>query len=177
MQFADLRRGLESEYSVTDIAWLEDLAHQPSNTLYSQWLPHLQAVYKSNQRFVLLNFRPVDTAILKHVAQLIEYLDISPCFVLLVTDQVETAEWFRKQSNNIQVELVNYTVLHTLPDPAVTPQFNTNNAMCAHAWTGVHVWPNGETSPCCEYSGTITDATDQPYNIKTHDLSQSTHSA
>jgi len=176
MQFADLKYQLEEKYSVTDIAWLEDLACQASSTLYSRWAPHVHPVYKPNQRFVLLNFRSVESAVLKHVIKLVEYLDISPCFVLLVTDQIDTAEWFRHQVICIQVELVDYTVPHVLPINLATPQFNTNNIMCAHAWAGVHIWPNGETSPCCEYSGTILDQNHMAYNIKTHTLNQIMHS-
>lgn len=176
MQFADLKHQLDKQYSVTNITWLEDLACQPSSTLYSSWSPHLKSQYLPDQRFVLLNFDTVDCAVTKHVAWLIQYLDISPCFVLLITDQPQIAKWFQSQSNPIEVQQVTYKIPHQLPTGVVTPQFNVNNVMCAHAWAGIHVWPNGEVSPCCEYSGTVTSVDGQPYNIKTHALNQITNS-
>lgn len=176
MQFSDLKSALEKQYSVACITWLEDLTCQPSSTLYRSWQQHIQPEYAANQRFVLLNFRPISRAVVTHAIQLINRLDISPCFVLVVTDQIETAEWFQNQPNPVQVKLVNYVVPHSLPVDIVTPQFNNRNNMCAHAWTGVHIWPNGETSPCCEYSGTINDSGGQPYNIQTHSLDEIMHS-
>jgi MoaA/NifB/PqqE/SkfB family radical SAM enzyme len=176
MQFLDLKNTLEQQYSVACMTWLEDLECLASSTLYQCWAPHLQIAYNPNQRFILLNFRPVGQEVLDHVVKLIEYLDISPCFVLVVTNQTKIAKWFQGLTNPVQVELVNYVLPHFLPIYPVTPQFNTQNTMCAHAWTGVHIWPNGETSPCCEYTGTITDHNNQAYNIKTHTIHEIMHS-
>jgi MoaA/NifB/PqqE/SkfB family radical SAM enzyme len=176
MQFVDLKHTLEEQYSVACITWLEDLECQASSTLYRSWVTHLRPAYEPNHRFILLNFRPVGRKILKHVTQLIKQLDISPCFVLVITDQIDTAEWFQTQADPVQVKLVNYIVPHLLPTNKIIPQFNNRNIMCAHAWTGVHVWPNGETSPCCEYSGTINNSNSQPYNIQMHSIDEIMHS-
>ena len=176
MQFVDLKRTLEEQYSVACITWLEDLECQASSTLYCSWVTHLRPAYAPGQRFVLLNFRPVGREVVTHAIQLINRLDISPCFVLVITDQIETAEWFQHQKNPVQVKLVNYIVPHSVPTAIATPQFNNRNTMCAHAWTGIHVWPNGETSPCCEYSGTVTDLNNQSYNIQTHTIDEIMHS-
>ena len=170
MQFAELSHTLEQQHSVICMTWLEDLACQSSGTLYRRWAPHLKLAYDANQRFVLLNFRAVDMSVLSHVVWLIEYLDISPCFVLIVTNQAATAQWFDQHS--IPTQLVSYTVPHFLPVKTVAPKFNTDNRMCAHAWAGVHIWPNGETSPCCEYSGTVTDDAGQAYNIRSHSVQE-----
>lgn len=166
MQFDQLRRTLEQDYSVLDLAWLEDLACQTSGTLYRRWQPNLKNHYDSKERFVLLNFRPVDTEILSHVSWLTNYLDISPCFVLVVTNQSTTADWFLSQDNPVQVDLQSYTVPHFLPIQPVEPLFNTDNRMCAHAWTGLHVWPNGEVGPCCEYNATVPDVNIRSHSIK-----------
>ena len=170
MQLTELKHTLETDYSVLDMSWLEDLACQPSNTLYQRWAPHLRSAYDDDQRFVLLNFRPVDRALLEHVTWLIEYLDISPCFVLIVTNQPLIADWFDQAQ--AQTQLVSYVIPHFLPIRPVTPVFNTDNRMCAHAWTGVHVWPNGETGVCCDYREIICDNNGQPFNIKTHTIDE-----
>jgi MoaA/NifB/PqqE/SkfB family radical SAM enzyme len=170
MQFVELEHTLNQQYSVTCMTWLEDLACQPSNTLYLRWAPHLQAAYTPQQRFVLLNFRPVSQELLSHATQLIEYLDISPCFVLVVTNQSSVAQWFGQAQ--VEVQLVSYVMPHFLPIRPVKPVFNSDNRMCAHAWTGVHVWPNGETSVCCDYREIIADDNNQPFNIRTHTIDQ-----
>lgn len=157
MQFIQLEHTLQQKYSVTCLTWLEDLQCQASGTLYRRWLPHLAPAYSADQRFVLLNFRPVDQAVLEHVSWLIKYLDISPSFVLVVTNQQRTNDWFVQQANPVTVDLVDYVIPHFLPIRRVRPQFNTQNQMCAHAWTGLHVWPNGQVGPCCEYHDTVPD--------------------
>jgi sulfatase maturation enzyme AslB (radical SAM superfamily) len=172
MQFDHLVNTLEQQYSVPDMAWLEDLACQASSTLYRRWAPHLKPAYPTNVRFVLLNFAPVSESVLIHVSWLIEYLDISPCFVLVVTNQNATADWFNSQTRPVQVHAVTYCLPHALPDNQIIPQFNTNNTMCAHAWAGVHVWPNGETSVCCDFQGIIQDSQGQAFNIKSHTIDQ-----
>jgi len=170
MQLLALTQALNQKYQVTCITWLEDLACQSSGTLYRHWSPCLASAYKPNQKFVLLNFRPVNQDVLSHVSWLIDYLDIPPEFVLVVTNQTFVAEWFTKKQ--VQVDLVSYTVTHFLPIRPVTPQFNTNNNMCAHAWSGIHVWPNGTTSVCCDYQDIIKDESDQAFNIKSHTIDQ-----
>ena len=167
MQFVELRHTLEQTHSVTCLTWLEDLECQASGTLYRRWQPHLATEYLSDQRFVLLNFRPVEQAVLEHVTWLIEYLDISPAFVLVVTNQTRTAEWFTAQSNPVTVQQVGYSIPHFLPTRRTTPVFNNKNAMCAHAWAGLHVWPSGAVGPCCEYHDTVPEA-----NIRTHSMEQ-----
>lgn len=167
MQFAQLEHTLEQRYSVTCLTWIEDLECQASSTLYRRWAPHLAPEYTPDQRFVLLNFRPVGQAVLAHVSWLIQYLDISPSFVLVVTNQPNTAAWFNQQSNPVTVDLVKHVIPHFLPIRRVQPQFNTNNQMCAHAWTGLHVWPNGQVGPCCEYYSTVPDI-----NIRSHSMEQ-----
>ncbi len=165
MQFDQLKHTLEQDHSVLDIAWLEDLACQASGTLYRRWQPCLAESYLPDQRFVLLNFRPVDTIVLEHVAWLIEYLDISPAFVLLVTNQPSVAKWFSDRPNPVQIQQVPYVVPHFLPIRRINPKFNTQNNMCAHAWTGVHVWPSGAVGPCCEYHDKVPGM-----NIRTHHM-------
>lgn len=171
MQFSDLQQALEQQYNVNCLTWLEDLACQPSGTLYRSWLPFLSAEYESQQRFVLLNFRTVPQDVLEHVSWLIKYLDISPCFVLVVTDQDHTANWFESQINPVQVQRMQQNIEHSLPIDPVTPVFNTQNTMCAHAWTGIHVWPSGAVGPCCEYTSTVPDM-----NIRSHSIEQIMHS-
>jgi len=171
MQFDQLKHTLQQDYSVIDLAWLEDLECQASGTLYRRWQPVLQSSYRPNQRFVLLNFRPVGNPVLAHVSWLIDYLDISPCFVLIVTNQKYTADWFQQQSNPVQVDMRSAVVPHFLPIRKISPVFNTDNRLCAHAWTGMHVWPNGEVGPCCEYTDSVPD-----HSIKTHTIAQVMHS-
>lgn len=172
MQYTELRQQLEQKYNVLAVTWLEDLACQPSSTLYRAWQPCLTNSYQPAQRFVLLNFRPVSQDVLDHATWLIEYLDISPCFVLVVTNQTSTADWFLAQPNPVEVQQISQIVPHFLPIHQTVPQFNTNNQMCAHAWTGLHVWPNGETSVCCDFQDVIRDQHNQAFNIKSHTISE-----
>lgn len=172
MQSQELVDALKRQYDVLSFTWIEDLECLPSSTLYRRWVDNLQTSYQPTQRFVLLNFRPVGQEVLKHINWLIDYLDISPCFVLIATNQKAVAEQFGQRDNPVEVQLIPDPVPHFLPVRTVQPRFNHNNVMCAHAWTGIHVWPNGETSVCCDFQDIIRDSHGQSYNIKTHTVQE-----
>lgn len=172
MNLAQIASELEQQYCIDSYVFLEDLEHKPSSTLYKTLAQYQRPAYKDNYRFVLFNFAPVEPATMDHVAWAINYLDISPYFVLLITDQPATANYFSSCADPIQVQQVTYQIDHDLPVDSVVPMFNTNNRLCAHAWTGLHVWPNGETSPCCDYVGVIVDRRDTPCNIKKHTIKE-----
>ena len=169
MNLTQITSELEQQYRIDSYVFLEDLEHSPSSTLYKTLAPYQRPAYENDYRFVFFNFGPLQEATLAHISWVVNYLDISPYFVLLITDQPATAEYF---NSTIQVQLVDYHVEHALPKDAVVPVFNNDNRLCAHAWAGLHVWPNGDVSPCCEYVGVITDRRDSPCNIKKHSIKE-----
>ena len=165
-----LKNILEQQYNVACYVLLEDLSQQPSSTFYRAINKHVKEAYEHNDRFVLFNFNPVSAELLKHVAKTIEYLDISPSFILVVSNQAATKEFFETLPEPISVEYADITV--SAVDGGVTPVFNTDNAMCAHAWAGLHLEPDGETKVCCNYVGFIRDDIDKPHNINKHSYSE-----
>ena len=166
-----LEEKLKQQYDIDCVVFLEDLEHSKSSTLYRLLSKHQQAAYPPNYRFLFFNFAPLDSNTLKHVTQTITYLDISPCFILLVTDQKFTAEYFQSVSDDFEIQRA-LPIEHALPNDKVKPFFNTNNQACAHGWAGLHVRPNGQTSLCCDQTDVIKQDDGQPYNIRQHSFNE-----
>ena len=140
---------------------IEELEHRESSFLYKTLAPLCQTAYSEQQRFVFVNFAPVKAATLEHMVAVLNNIDIPTYFVSVTTNQASTARYFR-----------------SLPDPIsviessgnTKPLFNSDNKMCAHAWVGLHVDPNGTTRLCCEYLDQIKDNQGRPYNIKNSNI-------
>jgi hypothetical protein len=133
--------------------------------------PFRKDVFEPNYRFVFFNFSTLQKSTLDHIVSTVDYLDISRYFVLIITNQQETVDYFDSVGVPFSLQLVDYTIDHSLPLNPVTPVF-PNSTMCAHAWSGVHVTPGGVTRLCCDFSGTISDSNNQPYKIQTHSLNE-----
>lgn len=151
--------------------WIEDLEHQSSSTLYKKLIPHYRSVYDNADRFIFYNFSPVQKSTLEHVVNILQYIDISPWFVSVITDQSDTQEYFESLAEPIRVIRQSRSDEHHIVDQ-VSPVFNTNNHMCAHAWSGFHVYPDGTTRPCCVFSHNLKDDNHQDFNIRQHTIKE-----
>lgn len=153
------------KYQVQCSIFIEELEHSESSFLYKKLSPLYQPVFDEHQRFVFLNFAPVQKQTLDHVVATLNYIDISPYFVLVITDQESTIEYFGSLPEPITT-VRRIGEQYVLPSISTVPVFNTQNKMCAHAWSGLHIFPNGDTALCCEYKELIKDQQGQPYNLK-----------
>jgi len=167
MTFAELKSTLESQYKIDCFLAIEELEHSSSSTLYKSLIPHQKIAYDNDYRFVFFNFSPVQKSTLEHVVSIINYIDISPYFVLVYSNQQATVDFFQSQS----ITAININIEHKFVVGDKVPMFNTDQSMCAYAWGGLHVLPNGSVAPCCDYRGTIPN-----YNIKQHSISEIAHS-
>lgn len=150
---------LQKTYHVDCFINIAELEHLPSSHLYKTLSPLRQDNFVDNYRFVLFNFCPVDPVTLKHVVKTLDFIDIPHFFVLVVSNDPATQEFFTQLDDPISVIMqdgVAPTVTHQ-----VTPQFNIDQSMCAHAWTGLHIAPDGAVRVCCESEDNIGD-----YNIR-----------
>lgn len=167
MTLAELKSSLVSQYKIDCFLSLEELEHNSSSTLYNSLIPYQKIAYDNDYRFVFFNFSPVQNSTLEHVVSIINYIDISPYFVLVYSNQAETIDFFQSQ----QITAIDINIEHNFVVGDKTPMFNTDKSMCAYAWAGLHVFPNGSVAPCCEYRGTIP-----AYNIKQHSITEIVHS-
>lgn len=160
------------KFNVKQKIYIEELEHQPSSFLYRSLISLVKEAYTDSERFVFLNFKTVDNDTLHHVAQTLQRLDISPWFVLILTNQQSTIDFFSSLPEPITVIFTNGTSDKQYIESIATPLFNTNQHMCAHAWAGVHFTPAGQAKLCCDYSDIITDDHGNPYNIRTHSIEE-----
>lgn len=150
---------LKEKYQIECFINIAELEHRPSSHLYKTLSPLKQDNFADDCRFVLFNFSAVRADTLTHVVNVLDYIDIPHYFVLVITNDAATKEFFEKLADPIAVVVQDGeapTVEHQ-----VTPVFNNNNSMCAHAWTGLHIAPNGSVRMCCESSDDIGN-----YNIR-----------
>ena len=148
------------EYQVSDSYTLEDLYSKPSNALYEFLAPLKKESFADNERIVFYNFSKINIDLLIHLQKTLIYLDIPEFFVLVVTNQKSTIEALSK----IECKLVSYTEFPAAEK--IIPIFNNNDSMCAHAWVGIHLFPDGTAKPCCDSILTISNPDGIPYNIK-----------
>lgn len=167
MTFEGLKSNLVSQYKIDCFLAIEQLEHNASSFLYKSLVPYQKSAYDSDYRFVFFNFAPVQKSTLEHVAAIINYIDISPYFILVYSNQTDTVDFFQAQA----ITAIHVDIEHEFELGDKTPIFNTDHSMCAYAWAGLHVYPNGSVAPCCEYNGTISD-----YNIKQHSIEEIVHS-
>lgn len=166
-----IKEELQSQYKIDCYLFLEDLEYSASSTLYKTLAPLYQLEYQDKYRFVFFNFLPLQKTTLDHVANTIKYIDISPYFILVVTNQSETVEYFSKLSEPINTISLEGSLEREVVK-SQTPLFNNSTSMCAHAWVGLHANPDGTTKPCCYYQGTIKDTGGKEYNIKQHSIKE-----
>ena len=101
---------LLSQYQIDSFVFIEDLESSPSSTLYQTLKPLIQEAYQSHYRFVFFNFRPVDIKTLTHVYNIITFFDISPYFVLVITNQSATKEYFKNLPEPIRVDYIDQQI-------------------------------------------------------------------
>lgn len=168
MTLDDLKTSLIPKYKIDCWLSIEDLEQSASSTLYQFLKPWQKSAYDDNYRFVFLNFCSVQQQTLEHIISIITYLDISPYFLLVYSNQGSTIDFFKSHSiNAINID-INYK---QSSDKKIQPLFNTAKFMCAYAWAGLHVFPDGSVAPCCDYTGVVTDK-EQRYNVKEHTIEQ-----
>lgn len=169
VNFETFKQNLQKKFEVDCFINIDNLGHSPSSTLYKILCPHIKTSYQDKYRFIFYNVDVVDISVLEHVQHTISYLDISPYFIEIYTNQTSTANFFESLPEPIKVHWINLLGVET-NNTNVVPLFNTNKKMCAHAWAGLHVWTNGNAGVCCEYKGIILDPQGNPYNIKKHSI-------
>lgn len=170
IELDQLKTVLNKQYHIDCWIFLEDLEHSPSSTLFKTLEPFQQPSYKDNYRFILCNTKPLQETTLNHVFNTISYLDISPYFIEVYTNQHTTVEYFNSLEEPIKVTQMN--IHRAEPQLYNVPIFNLDKKMCAHAWAGVHIWTDGTVGVCCDYNGLITDIKGIPYNINTHSIEE-----
>lgn len=170
IEFETLKLTLSKKYNIDCWVFLEDLEHSSSSTFYRSLIPFQSPAYENNYRFVLCNTKALQPATLDHVVDIIDYLDISRYFIEVYTNQSTTADYFNSLAEPIKVTLLD--ISRSEPKLDSVPLFNTDKKMCAHAWSGFHIWTDGSVGVCCEYNGLIADDNNIPYNINSHSIEE-----
>jgi len=147
-------------FQILGSAVLEEYYSKHSASLYQFLKPLVKETYADNERIVFYNYAPLDSELLDHLTKTLEYLNIPEFFVEVISNQKSTQDYLL---NRINVQLIDH--IESTRPAKVIPIFNDKN-MCAHAWAGIHLWPDGTAGPCCESLYKIPKPNGELYNIK-----------
>lgn len=146
--------------------YLEDLTVNESSFLFKQLSEKKVDVFPDNSKFVFYNFNKVDNKILDHTVKILDYIDIPRFFVVVITNQEDTKNYFETLPEPICVITRDGTYeVGTVSE--LSPEFNLDNHMCPYPWVGFWAFPDGAVSPCCEYTGKFKKDSGERFDIKT----------
>lgn len=164
---------INKDFKVLCSLYLEDLDKSPSSYLYKTLVPHYKPVYAPDERFIFYNFDTVSAEALEHFVQTVDYIDISRFFCLIITDQHSTVEYFKQLDPPFSIEVVESALPRSEPElSTITQPIFYKQNFCAHAWSGIHLSPNGNARICCDYTGDILKPSGDPYNIKDFSINE-----
>lgn len=145
--------------NILDIINIETLETSPSNTLLKKLESVKKNVFEPNDRIVFSCYGEVNVQTLYYIEWCCYFVDIPFFFVVCNSNQQQVVDFFI--ALDPQITITDRQELHVQhKDNNVKPLFYNAN-LCTHPWAGLHVWPDGSTSICCEYNGKIGD-----YNVK-----------
>jgi len=143
---------------------LDDLLTKPSSTFYRFLISIKKAVFEDDERIILRAYNDLPSDLIEHLIWAINYTDIPEYFIILETNS---------QKNKDALASIKNQPLYkskTLIDHGSTPRFD-HLSLCGHMYAGLHVWPDGTVSPCCDYTGSLKDSKGLEYTIHEHKLS------
>ena len=142
---------------------LDDLLTLPSSTLYSLLEPLKKPAFDDDERIVLVAANDIPDDLIKHLRWCLIHLDIPEYFILLRTN----SESNKSRLSDIASESLDDICASI--DHGHRPIFDHLN-LCAHMHTGLHVWPDGKMSPCCDYDGYLSDEDGNDLSLHDTDL-------
>jgi hypothetical protein len=150
-----------NQYKILGSCVLEDFYSLPSSALYRFLKLLKKEVFAEDERIIFYNYQQIDSDLLDHLSTCLLRLDIPDFFVIVLSNQQFTLEYLK---DKISVEQIDAPLTHKNKNKVAL--FNNNNQFCAHAWVGIHVYPDGTTRACCESNQRILKEDGTPYNIK-----------
>jgi len=149
--------------NILDVISIEQLEQDPGNTLLKKLKSLKKEEFLPDDRIVFSCYSDIDTNTLYHIEWCCYYIDIPFFFVTCNTDRPAVKNFFKNLDDSI--EIINEKSLHPLlRETGHTPVFYNQN-LCTHPWTGVHIWPDGGASICCEAGSRLGE-----YNVKNDSL-------
>jgi len=136
---------------------------QNISTLFAWLKKNYQSCYENNQRLVIEIFCPVESYKINLMIEMIDKVDISRFFICIITDQHNVID---KVSSPIGFDLITVEpIKNSYTDPTIPN-------LCAHAWAGFWLWPDGSASVCCLNNEKFKDEQDRIMNVSTHNLDE-----
>lgn len=136
---------------IVGVVSLDELLMLPSSTAYRLLAPMKKEAYEDDERIHLVAKKQIRNDLADHINWLLMYLDIPEFFVELQTDLESNSSLFPNLktiplSTDVPTEITEKTI----------PLFD-HHKLCAHPWSGLHVWTDGSVSLCCDNEEKLSD--------------------
>jgi radical SAM protein with 4Fe4S-binding SPASM domain len=149
MTIDQLKTNLEKKYSIKAMIDLSDLSKSPQ-AAYQFFQSIHQPEYQDNDRIVLYTSVEIPDKFLKHLHQVINFVDISNWFILMCTNSM-----FVNKANEYSTDLVAFQHLKIPLEQTseFSDQYILPETICAIPWMNIELRSNGDITPCCMSSG------------------------
>ena len=143
---SQLEETLQNQYNLKCFIDLAELTISPTG-VYQHFDSCYQQVFDHNDRLVLYTSEIISSALLEHLYQATELIDISNFFVLICSPHnvIHPANIDPFQTLQIDIETTN----------SLQGNFVVSNTLCPMPWRHVEVSSSGEVRPCCVYVDSV----------------------
>lgn len=175
---------LSQKYTIDGPFSVAEFYTKPSSELYRTIHSLRQDAFAANHRIVFTCFDDLEPSkiqdFLIKLQKCLTFVDISNCFVLVVSNQPWISEFLLEVKHNWACSTEEYTIEHELYDvPATkidtanfTAILNPPDTVCAQPWMSLDIGNEGNFRPCCYFAENIPQDDGRHYHINTHTLEQ-----
>jgi MoaA/NifB/PqqE/SkfB family radical SAM enzyme len=162
---------------VTEIYSLNQLFNEPVDNLFKLLKSLWKKEFLENERIVFSHNGCIPQQAVDHLQRIITHLDITNCFVLLVTNDRDIDAKLKLAQTQWTHDDTSVETWLTEFDLPVTPLYDVSKFilptnMCISPWAKLEIGAAGTAQPCCAYSGQITDTSGIAYNVTTHSIDE-----
>jgi len=159
-----------------DVLYLEKIKYffeSPINQIYQKLVNVKRESYNNDHRIVLIDNLAPDSNkkyFYNHLQKIISYLDITNCFVMIVTSDSDVTSYldvarktYSQDQTHMQIEQI------ILPNENVInpTNFNIPDTMCVNPWINLEIDQEGQISPCCVYTKSLDSKSINDFSLLT----------
>ena len=174
---------LSNRYTIDGPFSIVEFWSSPSAELYRTVHRLRQESFAANHRIVFTCFDELDDHRIREflikLQKCLTFVDISNCFVLIVSNRPWINEYLNEVKNQWAGATEQHTIEHEFYDVPTAPVdfdfsaiLNPPDTICAQPWISLDVSTSGRLRPCCYFEGNIKQEDGSDYHINDHSLEQ-----
>ena len=133
-------------------------------------------MFATNDRILFTYSGTLSLDLLSHVQRVINLLDITNLFVLIVTTDIDIEHKINHVTTSISTDQTKFNFSIVSLDQPITDRpitkFSLPDTMCLAPWGRVEIQSDSSVTPCCVYDGGIRDEDNVLMKITDHTIEQ-----